>query len=336
MTDMERQARPVFIHAMWRTGSTYIWNKFREQSGYRAYYEPLHEHLWLLRRKDFENEEIQTTNRQLRHPELKKHYFDEFPSDAEGRVPLFREEFTFDTYCLEPEEDSPDLAAYIQSLLDFAAAQNEIPVLQFNRSVFRSAWLSSRFSPISLLLHRDPFDTWKSFGLSDYFSVGVCRIIGRHRNRPNLRAIAERWKVPYVTGTFEEQDAAYRAYFQQHGDALYPMLYAVMVESVLYNLPHTDLILDMNALSASGEVRSGVQSRLREFGISVSFEDCAIPHYSSSEDDRIARREQERIVLRYFRSVYHARRGELQPVLLRHAPLLSPGLRADLESILCE
>ena len=34
---------PIFIHAWWRSGSTYIWSKLRENKSCRCYYEPLHE-----------------------------------------------------------------------------------------------------------------------------------------------------------------------------------------------------------------------------------------------------------------------------------------------------
>ena len=41
----EHELRPIFIHAMWRTGSTYVWKKFRDQQQYRAYFEPFNEYL---------------------------------------------------------------------------------------------------------------------------------------------------------------------------------------------------------------------------------------------------------------------------------------------------
>lgn len=334
MSETVKHDRPVFIHAMWRTGSTYIWNKFREAAGFRAYCEPLHEQLWRLRRRDFDAEQIQATNQILRHPLLKKHYFDELPFDAEGRVPGFREEFTFDTYCLDADESNPDLAAYIQGLLDFAEQHQEIPVLQFNRSLFRSAWLSAHFAPLNLLLLRNPFDTWKSLLMNEYFPGGVCRIVGQHRNRSCLRAIAERWKVPYVEGTYDECEAAYRAFFNQHGDGLYPMYFALSMVSVLYNLPHTDIVLDINAISGSEAARHEVEAQLREHGIDVSFEDCSIPRYSSGESEMAARQEQEQNILDFLRGAYQSRRRELQPQYRRHAAVLSPDLQSALDRIL--
>lgn len=327
------QVRPVFIHAMWRTGSTYIWNKFREKAGFRAYCEPLHEDLARLRREDFEQIEIQKTNQHLHHPLLTKHYFDELPTDAEGRVALYRKEFAHDLYCLDPEEEQPELAAYIQSLLDHAARHGEVPVLQFNRSLFRSAWLSARFAPVNILLVRNPFDTWKSFALNEYFYGGVCRIVGQHRARPYLTAIADRWKVPYIEGTHEERDLAYRALYGERGDALYPMFYALTMVSILQNLPHTDVVFDIDALSATDAVRSEVQARLQTYQIEVPFADCSIRKYPADADEA-ERAQQEQAILRYLRVAYRSRRDALRSQFLRHAPVLAPALRVALEQIL--
>jgi hypothetical protein len=334
MAEIVERARPVFIHAMWRTGSTYIWNKFRKMAGYRAYCEPLHEELARLRREDFEREEIRKANQHLHHPLLTRHYFDELPTDEDGWVPLYRKEFAHDLYCLDPEEEHPELAAYVRNLLDFAYRQGEIPVLQFNRSLFRSAWLSVRFSPVNILLLRDPYDTWKSFSLNEYFYGGVCRIIGQHRNHWYLRAIAERWKVPYVEGTYEEREAAYRAIYRERGDALYPMFYALICVSILQNLPHTDVVLDINALSVSDAVRSTVQDRLHSHQINISFDDCAIPQYPSDAADLAFRKEQEEQIRRYLRVAWRSRRSNLRPLFRRHAATLSPEMEKLLEDIL--
>ena len=42
---------PVFLHCMWRTGSTFIFGKFRENPRYRCFYEPLNEALATLKGK---------------------------------------------------------------------------------------------------------------------------------------------------------------------------------------------------------------------------------------------------------------------------------------------
>jgi hypothetical protein len=42
---MSQSARPIFITARFRSGSTLLWNMFRRLRGYRAYYEPCHPNL---------------------------------------------------------------------------------------------------------------------------------------------------------------------------------------------------------------------------------------------------------------------------------------------------
>jgi hypothetical protein len=73
MKENQSRPRPIFIHAIWRTGSTYIWKKFREQGRYRSYFEPLHE---LLLRSQEEIELLQPSSitARYRHPHIDRFY----------------------------------------------------------------------------------------------------------------------------------------------------------------------------------------------------------------------------------------------------------------------
>ena len=66
---------PVFIHSLFRTGSTYIWLKFRNNEQYYCYYEPFHEVLSILTRdvSNLLNEDL--ARDVLGHPAIKKRYF---------------------------------------------------------------------------------------------------------------------------------------------------------------------------------------------------------------------------------------------------------------------
>ena len=61
-------ADPIFIHAWWRSGSTYIWSKLRENESCRCYYEPLHEKIAGLNLAAIEGPAEVSVSRALRHP----------------------------------------------------------------------------------------------------------------------------------------------------------------------------------------------------------------------------------------------------------------------------
>jgi hypothetical protein len=119
---------PIFIHAMWRTGSTYVWKKFRDQPQYRAYYEPLHESLGTARPVGrllpaaLAATRTRGRNRGLRHPDLDRPYLDEYPLRWwAGGVRHFKTKFAQERYWLDPDDVDADLLRYISSLVSFAA-----------------------------------------------------------------------------------------------------------------------------------------------------------------------------------------------------------------------
>src|SRR4029077_15764561 len=70
---------PLFVHAWFRSGSTYIWSKLRNNEKLICYYEPFHEVLaeeTLL--EQIENHRPTEAGVALRHPVLARHYFYEY------------------------------------------------------------------------------------------------------------------------------------------------------------------------------------------------------------------------------------------------------------------
>ncbi len=142
----------VFITARFRTGSTMLWNIFRQIPEVVAYYEPLHEKLsqWIISRVPPQSGHYKVDTYFREYPpveELHKHHSAEF-----GVCRLH----------LEAKEAYPQLKQYIQYLID-SAGTNRIPVFQFNRLDFRLPWVKANFPGISIIhLHRSPRDQWCS------------------------------------------------------------------------------------------------------------------------------------------------------------------------------
>jgi tetratricopeptide (TPR) repeat protein len=284
-------ARPVFVHAMWRTGSTYIWSKFREHSQYRAYYEPLHEILIDASAQKLGTAWSDRATEVKRHPHLDASYFAEFEAFLEAGGSCFGKNLAYQRYCLEAGDSDESLRHYIADLLIFALANRQTPVLQFNRSLLRAGWLTANFNPVNLLLLRRPIDVWKSFlSFEDrYFPTVICMIVGQNQQHPFLAGLAARQGVPLFQGaTFQSEYDFYHEYAVRNLEQLYPLFYEFYLLSSIGAARDADCIIDLNGISESDSTRRQTSERLRALGIGISIDDCHAPVYAdlSPEDEK--------------------------------------------------
>lgn len=144
--------KPVFITARFRTGSTLLWNLFRNVDDTISFYEPLHENL--------------LTHIERATPTQKSHrgvqsYWDEYIPHVDVLRSKHRTEFGYWNLLLEENDHYPELYDYINTLIDIG--QNNRAVLQFNRADFRLPWIKKHF-PDAVIMHlyRDPREQWYS------------------------------------------------------------------------------------------------------------------------------------------------------------------------------
>ena len=71
---------PIFIHSLFRSGSTYLFNVFRRTGNYWCYQEPENEWLLELDNKPEALLAVTTNNGgNIHHPDIGKPYFWQFP-----------------------------------------------------------------------------------------------------------------------------------------------------------------------------------------------------------------------------------------------------------------
>lgn len=141
----------VFVTGRFRSGSTLIWNLFRNIPGVTSYYEPFNERRW-----------FDPVNRGLRvdstHRKVKE-YWREY--DGLDKLSSYYDEaWTYSQLYMNARNWNPTMQRYIEILVESAKGR---PVLQFNRVDIRLPWLRSRF-PNAQILHifRHPRDQWCS------------------------------------------------------------------------------------------------------------------------------------------------------------------------------
>ena len=153
---------PVFIHSLFRTGSTYVWLKFRKINEYYCYYEPFHQVLPRLTVEISNIYDEENSRLFMRHPPLDKRYFfeyEKFLSEGARGVPYFKKSFIADEFCYVG--DGQGLKRYIDFLI--SGAGNKIPVFQFNRSALRVKWFKEQYpESFNLYILRNPRDNWAS------------------------------------------------------------------------------------------------------------------------------------------------------------------------------
>jgi hypothetical protein len=280
-------ARPVFIHAWWRSGSTYIWSKLRENESCVCYYEPLHERLANLTPEGVEMSSEIGRSQVLRHPVQTKNYFAEYGNLLRAKDLKFFPELSYDAFLLVPEERDDRLGIYIENLIESARAAQRKAVLCFCRSQMRAAWMKAMFGGFHVCQIRNPFDQWASFNIESYFPTMMLTIALRLRGRhPSAFAHIEAFER-FALGVSKRPsfpiDQLYSFFLKQHDLAAVFMV--IWLASTLQAISHSDFVLDIDRLSLDVEYRKAAALWYQSIGCRVDFSDCASPISEQRSDE---------------------------------------------------
>ncbi|HUS06748.1 MAG TPA: hypothetical protein VMZ52_10645 [Bryobacteraceae bacterium] len=287
---MPAEERPLFlINALWRTGSTYIWKKFRDHGAYHCYYEPFHESLSAFTREAGQNDLVCDTPALLRHPPLDRPYLDEYPCRRSGGAELYSKWMAYEQYCLDERQSNPALHAYVQHLIDHAAGLGKTALLQPNRALLRSRWLCANFPFVHVFLTRNRWDVWRSMQSFEnlYFISMILCIISQNQRHPLFQPLVAAAPICY----FRDEDPAREAdYFQKSANELgsrafiyFSYFYTL---TTAYNAAFADLVIDMDRLSGDRSYQSEVERRFAAYGANLDFSDCRLPRHPAPLDMR--------------------------------------------------
>jgi hypothetical protein len=265
---------PIFIHSLFRAGSTYLFSVFRQsESEYYTYQEPLHElTVWAAKNTpevlnvDHGSEKAL----QLRHPVLKGGYFKELIAVWPSWKNSISEEVVYQNY-FAPSGKNFGVELW-RVLIDEAKFR---PVIQECRTSGRIRAIKQALGGHHIYLWRNPWDQWWSYKIAEYFDLAN-RLIIHADNAPEpisymLNSLSlEVYQGRDISGAF--------AFYRDRpldSSASYLVFYMLWCLALREGLDHSDVLINIDALNDSIEYRKTLESDLRAFNIhGVDFSSC--------------------------------------------------------------
>ncbi len=141
----------IIVTGRFRSGSTLLWNIFRNIQGMTAYYEPFNERRWFDAAK-------RGTRVDATHKRVNEYWREYDGLDELGNY--YSEDWIRRNLYMDGSFWEPAMKSYIETLIAKAPGR---PVLQFNRIDLRLPWLRRNFPDASVLhIYRHPRDQWCS------------------------------------------------------------------------------------------------------------------------------------------------------------------------------
>jgi len=281
---------PIFIHSLFRTGSTYLWNKFRQNQRYYCYYEPFHQTLATL---SIEHPFVWPHNLEatdmLRHPQLRDNYLFEYLKllrpGLKG-IPFFKKSFIFDEFCRN--EANPDVKRYIDFLV--MNAGDKIAVFQFNRSALRVKWFKENYADSqNIYLVRNPHDQWESYvsmhteNEVDIFLVMDLLLAGVNRNTKCFNSLNN--IIPLIdfhSDRFDDEEVIFRQVLKAYSDEeRFSIFYYIWFRSLIENVLHTDFFINIDLLCSDSSYKEDIYKLFGNRNIKrIDLDDARIGSYS--------------------------------------------------------
>ncbi len=236
---------------MWRSGSTYLWSRFRSLDDTYCFYEPLHHGLAKLTEKRISRD----TPEQIianRHPSLAQPYFSEFsPLIARRGVRHYAADLAYDRFALDAAARHPPLQRYISSLVTYAESQGRTAVLGFNRTGLRLAWLKANFNAYNIYIDREPAAIWASYaaemakGNFSFYAMWLT-VLEKNAEHPLFAPLVERLglRTSPLERLGRDKDRHRRTMESMNEEQSYFMVFYLWLACTGHAMAETDILID--------------------------------------------------------------------------------------------
>lgn len=289
---------PVFIHSLFRSGSTYLFKVFRRADNrYYCYQEPFNQYLENLNTKADDLLEVDFEMQQsLRHPEITTPYFYEFIQIQESLTGLFKIDFSYKDYFIDLDDEGfKGQFHYIDTLIKKAPAT---PVLQFCRTSGRIHAVKNAFPGIHIHLWREPRNQWWSYNINGFFMAATQLIYSAKKVPDTLNEIKNlielKRAISNVGDFYDQLTIAYGNPLDSRMS--YLLFYGLWLYSFINLKKNTDFEINIDELGINSSYRNDTIEQLKKRNVhNIDFDDCAAPYFifSDNESDFFHNIEQE-------------------------------------------
>ena len=280
---MQMNQSPIFIHSLFRSGSTYLFNVFRRSPlDYWVFQEPLHE------MTAFSEEEPlrllvgfgDAETKLNRHPRLSSGYFQELFDAWPVWKESISEEMVYRGYFATTGAEVG--IPFWQSLINAAKGR---PVFQECRTSSRIKAIKSALGGAHIYLWRNPWDQWWSYKINNYFNTANQLIIHADHPPAPVRLMLQDLKL----AKYPQQDVggAFAFYYDRPltSEQSYLVFYMLWCLALLEGLNNADLLLNIDHLSESTDYQQDTNQKLSGLQIDgLDFSDCQVPQGYYSKD----------------------------------------------------
>ena len=273
---------PVFIHSMFRAGSTYLFSVFRRaEEHYRCYYEPMHERVAWAATDVSRLTPGGSEAPKLRHPQLHKPYFQELSESWRLWKDAITPDMVYHGYFSEDAQ-----SAGVPLYLALLGAPGPRPVFCDCRTSGRIGTLKRELGGQHLFLWRNPWDQWWSYQLDDYFETANQIILHAQPLPKALSALASTRVLGGGNGEgYSELRDDYLSRPLAFSDR-YTLFYLLWCLALKEGMDYADYRLNIDTLCSSEGAAAVIEEDLARLGIDgVSFADaqCPVSVYSPDE-----------------------------------------------------
>ena len=279
---------PIFIHATWRTGSTWFWGRFRKLPETMCFFEPFTELLETLSPSDATLLDHSTWNN--RHPVDDPYFAEYLPFLRKaGGIRLFKSEIPYEWF-IPIGGLGGDLRAaeerYLAMLIRAAEQQARVPVLGFTRSLGRIAAIKKAFAGLHIFQFRSLIKQWCSYlhfkrdgGL--FFHRTLAQIVARcddpffsYLSQFYLRREISLIAVEKMDATTVSTHSTADALFDLPENDAFAMFMAMHIYLYLNAMLVADICVDVSRMEEDEQYRVDIEADIKvRSGLEVSFAD---------------------------------------------------------------
>ncbi len=265
----------IFVHSLFRAGSTYFYQALKRVGEYHIYHEPFHEVIaqlpssWssLIARTD----EMKSF---LRHGFLADGYFSEY-SELLADIELkYDEKFSYGCFFLNAGDNAPELKNYIDMLRSGASKR---PVLQCTRTIGRIAWMKYNYDSNHVFLLRNPWTQWYSYKVDSYIANTPRLIYSQCNVPPPLKEVFELSGGRPLIGARLKEQILHGISQPLDSNQDYMLFFGLWLYSFVCGHEYSDVFVDMDAICESEAQRARCVEELDSIGVhGVDFSDVSL------------------------------------------------------------